>query len=320
LGLWRFSTRQRKQRAFFRNAARHFDGQYNESPTSDGVSLTTSSGGDDGNVDLYDWKTMFEDTSRPLVVDVGCGMGVSILGLATTVSCDSQKCEGELRIDWTGCNFIGVDLSRLAVGYAQCVRSRWGLGGYVTFVVDTAENCLSKICETYPGKVALVMLQFPTPYRFRSNDESEENDDASNDDGDASSSATRRGYNSQLPEGAASDDFMVTENLLSLVRDTLSKEDHGRLLIQSNCEDVAVYMRNAASKKARFRSVAVAHPVTSLDVATQRARRWVDAGGERAIGSYWSAKALLPPCGRTETEVACLVDGKPVHRCLLEAS
>ncbi|KAL3821698.1 hypothetical protein ACHAXA_003256 [Cyclostephanos tholiformis] len=314
LGLWRFSTRQRKQRAFFRDAARHFDGKYRESSSLNGAaSSRSSSGGEDvSNIDEYDWASMFKDPSRPLVVDVGCGMGVSLLGLTS----GSQVVQNydELRINWGECNFIGVDLSRLAVGYAQCVRSRWGMEGCLTFVVDSAENCLTEIGESYPGVVAMVMLQFPTPYRFR--DESDEGYSTSNDD-DASSSAARRGYNSQLPERAASDDFMVTENLLSRVRAILSKEDGGRLLIQSNCEDVAVHMRNVATKRAGFSSVSVLHPVTSLDIATQRTRRWVDAGGERAIGTFWSAKPLLPLCGRTETEVACLIDGKPVHRCLL---
>jgi hypothetical protein len=79
---------------------------------------------------------------------------------------------------------------------------------------------------------------------------------------------------------------MVTENLLSRVHDVLSEADNGRFLIQSNCEDVAVHIRNAATKKAGFRSVSVSHPVTSLDVVTQRARRWVATGGERAIGGF----------------------------------
>ena len=34
-------------------------------------------------VNQYDWLAMFEDPSRPLVVDVGCSMGVSLLGLAS---------------------------------------------------------------------------------------------------------------------------------------------------------------------------------------------------------------------------------------------
>ena len=298
LGLWRFSTRQRKQRAFFKNAARHFDGTYQV----DELTL------DDTRVSKqYDWPTMFKDPSRPLVVDVGCGMGVSLLGLASTQRIYDRD---ELHIDWSKCNFIGVDLSRLAVGYANSVCARWGLENILNFIVDSAENCLVKITASYPGRVELIMLQFPTPYRFPSITNDDEEDVSSNN-------ATSIGCNTQLPEGSESTDFMVTEKLLAQIHAILSKHE-GRLLIQSNCEDVAVHMRNS-STKVGFQSITVRHPVTSLACVTQRARRWTEIGGERAIGGVWNQQPLLPLGGRTETEVACILDGKPVHRCLLRA-
>jgi len=61
-----------------------------------------------------------------------------------------------------------------------------------------------------------------------------------------SNDAVVGGFNAQLPEGAASDDFMVTEDLLSRIHGILSENNNGRLLIQSNCEDVAIHMRNVA--------------------------------------------------------------------------
>ncbi len=70
---------------------------------------------------------------------------------------DADNCAG-IQIDWRECNFIGVDVSRLAVGFAQCVCSRWGLGGDLMFVVDSAEDCLTRIGESYPGEVVLVMM------------------------------------------------------------------------------------------------------------------------------------------------------------------
>lgn len=292
LGLWRFSTRQRKQRSFFENAARHFDSQFRGNETT----VEESS-----RDDQYNWSAIFEDPSRPLVVDIGCGMGVSLLGLASS-SPDSIDDQVEIQIDWSQCNFIGIDLSHLTIGYGQSVRSRCGLGN-LAFVVDSAESCLIKICTSYPGKVALAMIQFATPYRFQ---------DA------AASSEARRGFNSQLPDGAASDDFMVSENLLSQIHDVLSKSK-GHLLIQSNCEDVAVHIRNVATKKVGFKSRHVSYPVASLVAATQRAERWVADKGERPIGEFWSSGPLLPLRGRTETEVACMLDSKPIHRCLLEA-
>ena len=100
---------------------------------------------------------------------------------------------------------------------------------------------------------------------------------------------------------------MVTEKLLSLIQGVLSKRN-GQLLLQSNCEDVAVHMRNVATSKVGFQSMTSSNPVESLDAATQRAQNWAAIGGERAIGDYWSAEPLLPCGGRTETEVACLLD------------
>ena len=230
LGLWRFSTRQRKQRAFFQNAARHFDGKF-------GVDFTASDNLHSNLLDAdcsvsnqYDWSAMFDDPSRPLVVDVGCGMGVSLLGLASLDNNIGQPPtqQDEIQIEWSECNFLGVDLSLLAIGYAQGVSERWSLER-LSFVVDSADDCLKRICETYPGKVPLVMLQFPTPYRFQRTATDGEVVDAF--------SVASKGFNSQLPEGSASDDFMVTEQLLSLTHKVLSKHN-GQLLIQSNCEDV----------------------------------------------------------------------------------
>lgn len=73
LGLWRFSTRQKKQRAFFTNAARHFDGKFRDDTTAQKPSSSLDVNSEKST--KYDWSAMFKDPSRPLVVDVGCGMG-----------------------------------------------------------------------------------------------------------------------------------------------------------------------------------------------------------------------------------------------------
>ena len=144
-------------------------------------------------------------------------------------------------------------------------------------------------------------VQFPTPFRLQK--------------------AMGKGYNSQLPRDAASGGFMVTENLLSEIHGALSKT--GKLLIQSNCEDVAVFMMNTAVQKNGFNPLMFSHTMTTRNIRElglnipKRALDWQNGGGERAIGSYWSSGPLLPPMGRTETEVACMIDGKPVHRCLV---
>ena len=75
---------------------------------------------------------------------------------------------------------------------------------------------------------------------FRGNNRDEDEYDGMSDD------AVVGGFNAQLPEGAASDNFMVTEDLLSRIHGILSENNNGRLLIQSNCEDIAIHMRNVA--------------------------------------------------------------------------
>jgi hypothetical protein len=118
---------------------------------------------------------------------------------------------------------------------------------------------------------------------------------------------------------------MVTENLLQSVHTAISNTN-GRLLLQSNCEDVSVWMRNLACDKVGFsfedqslldvESV----PFTSNHVAPrvpQRTAEWITMGGERANGPGWFENPLLHRAGATETEVACALNGTPVHRCLL---
>ena len=298
LGLWRFSTRQRKQRAFFESAAKHFDSKFGKEiapQSTDGESLNQ-----------YDWAKVFDDPTRPLVVDIGCGMGVSLLGLCAdgkSTSLSTTNNGEAINIEWSSCNCIGVDLSRLTIRFARGVCTRWGLDHKLSFIVDPAEDFIERL-NTYPGPIQLAMIQFPTPYRYTD----------SEDDTDS----VARGYNAQLPEDSEAGCFMVTEKLLRLIHEILSRgEENGMLLVQSNCEDVAVRMKQIAESKAGFKSVEFAKSVASLEAVTQRAQRWVAAGGKRAIGKSFSALPLLPIIGRTETEVACSLDGKPVHRLLL---
>jgi hypothetical protein len=70
LSLWRFSTRQRKQKIFFQNAAhhyvcrfRHFSELQSNAPPSTQVSFHKDN--------QYEWSSVFEDPTRPLVVDIG---------------------------------------------------------------------------------------------------------------------------------------------------------------------------------------------------------------------------------------------------------
>lgn len=73
-------------------------------------------------------------------------MGVSLLGMASNHKVGYT--EATLQH-----NFIGVDLSRLGIRYANGICNKWNLRHCLKFVVDSAEQCLSKIRESYPGDV-----------------------------------------------------------------------------------------------------------------------------------------------------------------------
>jgi hypothetical protein len=205
---------------------------------------------------------------------------------------------------WSDYNFVGVDLGGLGVGYAKGLASRWGVGDRLHFVVDSAEAFVNMVQETYPGPIRLCLVQFPTPYRLQ-----KEQDGSGN---------------SQLPT-SAQDGFMVSPELLQLIRKMLAKAQ-GKLLLQSNCEDVAVWMRSkACSIEGGYSLLTKPEPELQLDPKSpsvapripQRTADWIAMGGERADGPGWYKNPLLPRQGATETEVACILNGTPVHRCVL---
>jgi len=276
----------------------------------------------------YDWDELFEDASRPLVIDIGTGMGVSLLGLASTtdqIGKDSSSLmlgennrnddTDESQTDplkWSDCNFIGVDLGALGIGYGQGIANRWNLQSRLHFVVDTAESFFQAL-HLYPGEIRCCMIQFPTPFRLQTN---------------------KDGGNCQLPKSKF-DGFMVTKELLELIQFNLHPK-RGKLLLQSNCEDVAVWMRNLACQTVGFiaindidnhdddNNIVTSYTDKEIDVSSsqeripQRTLNYVAMGGERATGRGWFQRGILHSKGATETEVACGINGTPLHRCLLK--
>ena len=307
LWIWRFSTRQRKQQAFLKSASLHWQ----ENLTKVNYRTNEMSNQDDIQT-IFEWDKCFDNARLPLVVDLGCGMGISILGLASTSPNDQmgRVKKSMIDIDWSQCNYIGVDLSQLAINFASSVSYRWQLQGRVHFAVSSAEEAITNIIASYPGPVQLITIQFPTPFSFQQDKYIEEH-------GEVLTSVVNQG-NKQLPSSAFSG-FMVTKHLLELANAAL-KDDSGKLLLQSNVEDVAVFMKNIAINQTGFRIVDIDSFVDKLDTktdATKRTLKYIAKGGERAEGPCWSSVQLLPRKGATETEVACSLNGTPIHRCLL---
>lgn len=307
LMIWKFSTRQRKQRAFLQSAVNHWEKQASQrviaSQSSDIAQANDTIDNAFTTGREQEWFDLFTNPRLPLVVDVGCGMAVSLLGLA--------QCKSD---EYSDANFAGVDLSGLSIGYANGLSRRWGLGGRLQFFVDNAESFVKRVLDSYPGPVRLCLIQFPTPYRLKLPRNGINKDKAS----------IHQKGNSQLPVDGTSG-FMVTRRLLELIHAVLSRGEPGAsLLIQSNCEDVAVYMRRMACEKVGYECVQFGDEEPPLEapgaLVTRTPKRtidWISRGGERAEGEGWTTQPILPRIGRTETEVACMMNGTPVHRCLL---
>lgn len=244
-----------------------------------------------------DWFNIFADPKKPIVIDLGCGMGISLLGLATLANNTSSI--------WSNYNYVGVDLSSLTINYAKGIAERWKIEGQVSFFVDRADYFLEKI-KSYPGSVKLILIQFPTPYRLPKS--------STMNFIEASPVGEKKG-NSRLPS-SVNDGFMVTADLLNIIAELL-RESNGELVIQSNCEDVAVWMRQTACDQVGFNYRQSDTVVSSAESPTKRTLAWIEMGGRRAIGLGWSPLPILPPTGRTETEIACILNDTPVHRCVL---
>lgn len=281
--LWRFSSRQRK-----------------EVPSA---SVKYNS---------IEWIEMFDDPTKPLVVDVGSGMGASILNLATlsdnVVGTEDNVFDpdGALLMPWSDCNYAGTELNPTLVNFGNGIISRdiatSRRKGRVHISCLPAEEFLKQL-ERYPGGIALIMINFPSPYRLQ----------------------LRTGGNSQLPL-IDSGQFMVTKKVLQSISSLLSKSYRGGyFLFQTKCEDVAVYVKQKCLDLGTLHCIPCKNPVSDIDSqyndkgkTPKRVDEWIktQSNPERAVGAIYSATPILPAAGQPETEAQCQLDGTVIHRCM----
>ena len=257
------------------------------------------------------WGELFDDPTLPLVLDVGCGFGVSLLGLAAAgylpgaaavaqaAAASDGAGGGGKRGSGKSANFLGCDLSAHACSYASGIAQRWGLR--CAFVFFGADECIEAVRRTYPGSLCQVMVQFPTPF--------------------ASEVSSAAAGNSQLPSKKSAH-FMGKAGFLARCADALAPQ--GTLFIQSNVEDVAIAMKSSLDSAAAGLEPVLASGEEAATEATvgegaeehvpRRRAEWVAHGGERAAGPQWLSRSILPTVGRTETEVMYESKKTRVHR------
>ena len=293
-----------------------------------------------------DINSLFEDPTLPLVVDLGCGYGVSLIGLSQQL----ENAEG-LRYRY---NCLGVDMGQEAVAYAQGVAHRWGIASHCQFVVADALSSLSWV-ESYQGPVEYVCCQFPTPFALRTNNPTTTDDVYQRDDMD-------RG-NAQLPD---MDTFIISPEIVERVGQVLHQKQGKSFIVQSQVEDVIVAVKamvehtGTAHGERRLRVPLDPNEVLdmpwqvergdhsgttaewlSLDTLLERSASQsqregsrlskylssIGGGGdrlggedkgkwhsERAFGVGYLRENPLGNSGRTETEVMCAFEDKPIHR------
>jgi hypothetical protein len=277
----------------------------------------------------------FDDVlNRPYVVDIGCGLGLSLMGLSymtnsSSAALLSQKTDFDLDY-WSQCNYLGGDVNPRAIRWAQSTAEMWKLNGRLQFCHATAQvlseylhrqlqpNTRNKV----PIRLGLLVLQFPTPYRLK-------------EDKDTG--------NIYLPASPEDETFMANKSTLASMVNLMKQQQENdqsghipcHLLAQSNCEDVALYIYDALEELGLvavewtndFVSNEIIHACDKRNESSRTAA-WLEEQQRRqkqeekeeavkirrATGKVWSSIPIVP--AMTETEVAMEHAGTPVHRCL----
>ena len=246
-------------------------------------------------------RLAFDDGTRPLTIDLGCGCGVGPLIYASSPG-------------WRGDNVLGCDLGAGGVSYARGLASRWGISGRAKFVRADARAVLRAARASHPEGVSTIVLSCPTPYAAPHL--------PSPDAGDAR--PPLQSGNSQLPSSADDPSFLGHAQTFDAIVECLAPD--GTVHVASNVEDVALTLLETsqraglapvtkplhASGDAEARKPAVATPTA----APRRQQRWRESGGARADGACW--QVARRGLWASETERTHGLEERPVHRCVLE--
>uniref|UniRef100_A0A7S4F6H1 tRNA (guanine(46)-N(7))-methyltransferase n=1 Tax=Chrysotila carterae TaxID=13221 RepID=A0A7S4F6H1_CHRCT len=158
----------------------------------------------------------FDNDALPLIVDVGCGFGSSLLSLHAP----TRRSHHSTRRISDAFNTLGCDASMAKTRFARGVAARWGKAGAAAFVPASATHTMEWVKANYTGPVLGVCLLFPTPFKVAG------------------------AGNGQLPD---EDEYMVSSVLMGAIANAIRRAGpRAWLYIASNVEDVAVSMRRLA--------------------------------------------------------------------------
>ncbi len=250
------------------------------------------------------------NNSLPIVIELGSGFGVNLL---------------KLQSQYKNLNYVGIDLNTQSIAYSTSIATRWNVTHQVKFVLGDVKEFLHKLIDfvrmpEYESRIDTILINFPTPFSVSIYDEDV--------------NATMPG-NPQLPLNT--EDFMVSPVTLDLIQQIFvaqkakSPSQRCNLYVQSNIEDVIVFIKNQVDKIGTFqypRSQADARILnatqnicgdlfTSEEAPLNKRQLLVEqrVGGEtRALGYPYLASA---PCNSvSETEVHCVHMNKRIYRLL----
>lgn len=341
--LWAHSVKQRKVRSITKTNDVSTDNSSEPQPI--GIKLAKLGTSQKGDVVWQgDSPLGFSNMNAPLVVDVGCGFGVSLLGLAAAKNLLLDGSDGKASSFYSKLlpagevNFLGCDLSSHCVAYASAIARKWKIGATCRFCVAPAESFLEWVLDSYPGPVLWVNIQFPTPYKLDGSVLAAQKIKTGSHKAkktDAGKASKQR--NVQLPGIHEDNGFMITPKLVSCAV-AISQRSGAILYFQSNVEDVAVLSRgmfeNCGSNdflatvvegdcvnKSKSEKQKISRTVESnidnmerMDSIPNRKIIWQSMGGMMAQGKSWLTTSPVPMFGRTETEVVYQTGSKPVYR------
>eukprot|EP00516_Mucochytrium_quahogii_P007229 CAMPEP_0203757368 /NCGR_PEP_ID=MMETSP0098-20131031/10446_1 /ASSEMBLY_ACC=CAM_ASM_000208 /TAXON_ID=96639 /ORGANISM=" , Strain NY0313808BC1" /LENGTH=322 /DNA_ID=CAMNT_0050649577 /DNA_START=206 /DNA_END=1174 /DNA_ORIENTATION=+ len=101
-------------------------------------------------IDTPKWEELYEDTSKPLFIDIGCAAGRFGMKMATDPDFSKQ-------------NHLGIEIRESLVTRANAWVEKKGLKN-IAYLSCNVNVCLEMLIETYPGPVNYVAVQFPDPH------------------------------------------------------------------------------------------------------------------------------------------------------------